>query len=45
MAQPRGVVHQLIKAGVNKTHELDFTHGLEALRRHADAQSADQELR
>jgi hypothetical protein len=38
------VVHQLIDAGIKKAHELDLAHGLEALRRHADAEPADQEL-
>ena len=45
VAQPRGVIHQLIDAGVNKAHELDFAHGPQPLRRHADAKSADQQLR
>ena len=38
------MVHELIDAGIDETHELDFAHGLEPLRRHADAKAADQEL-
>ena len=44
VAQARGVVHQLIDARIDEAHELDLAHGLEALRRHADAQAADQQL-
>ena len=44
VAQPRGMVHQLIDAGIKKAHELDFADRLEPLRRHADAEPADQEL-
>ena len=40
----RGVVHQLIDAGIEEPHELDLAHRSEALRRHADAQSADQQF-
>ena len=45
VAQPRGVVHQLIDAGIEKPHELDLAHRSEALSRHADAQAADQQFR
>ena len=44
VAQPRGVVHQLIDAGIEESHELDLADRLQALRRHADAQSADQQF-
>ena len=45
VAQPRRVIHQLIDAGIDEAHELNLADGLEALRRHADAQPADQQLR
>ena len=38
------MIHQLIDARVDKAHELNFADGLEPLRGHADAQSADQEF-
>src|SRR6266487_2249475 len=44
VAQPRGVVHELIDAGIKKAHELDLAHGPQPLRRHADAKPADQQL-
>ena len=44
VAQSRGVVHQLIDAGIDKAHKLDLADGLQPLRRHADAQPADQEF-
>jgi hypothetical protein len=44
VAQPGCVVGQLIDAGVGKAHELNFADGPQALRRHADAQPADQQL-
>src|SRR5258706_1587687 len=44
-AKPGGMVHQLVDARVQETHELDFADRLEPLRRHADADAADQELR
>src|SRR6266851_1638700 len=45
VAQPRGMVHQLIDAGINKSHELDLADRFQALCRHADAESADKEFR
>src|SRR3977135_2689601 len=44
VAQPRGMVHQLIDAGINKSHELDLADRLQPLRGHADAESADKEF-
>ena len=44
VAQSGCMVHQLIDAGIDETHELDLADGLQALRRHADAQPADQQL-
>src|SRR5258707_11273551 len=44
-AKPGGMVNQLVDARIHETHELDFADGLEPLRRHADADAADQELR
>jgi hypothetical protein len=44
VAQPRGVVHQLIDARIQKTHELDLADRPQPLRRHADAQPADEKL-
>jgi hypothetical protein len=38
------MVHQLIDAWIEEAHELNFANRLESLRRHADAQSADQQL-
>ena len=38
------MVHQLIDAGIEKAHELDLADGLQALRRHADAEPADQQF-
>jgi hypothetical protein len=42
IAQPGSVIHQLIDAWIEKAHELNFTDRLEALRRHANTQTADQ---
>ena len=39
------MIHQLIDAGIDEPHELNLADGLEALRRHAHAQPADQQLR
>ncbi len=44
IAQPRGMIYKLIDARIDEAHELDLTHRLEALCRHADAQAADQQL-
>jgi len=38
------MVHQLIDAGINKSHELDLADRLQPLCRHADAESADKEF-
>src|SRR5262250_797014 len=38
------MIHELIDAGIKEPHELDFAHGPEPLRRHADAEPADQEF-
>jgi hypothetical protein len=39
------VVHQLIDAGIQESHELDLANRFEALRRHAHAESPDQNFR
>src|SRR5882757_8761509 len=44
VAQPRGMVHQLIDAGINESHELDLADWLQPLRGHADAESADEKF-
>ena len=44
VTQSGGVVHQLVDAGIDKAHELDLADGLQPLRRHADAEAADQEF-
>src|ERR1700686_722929 len=38
------MVHQLIDAGINESHELDLADRLQPLRGHADAESADEEF-
>ena len=38
------MVHQLIDAGINESHELDLADRLQPLCRHADAESADKEF-
>ena len=45
VAEPGRVVHQLIDAGIEESHKLDLADGLKPLRRHADAQPADQRFR
>ena len=45
VAQPRGVIHQLIDAGIHEPHELYFADRAHALRRHPDAEAADQQFR
>ena len=44
VAQPGGVIHQLIDAGIQESHELDFADRAQALRRHPDAEAADQQI-
>src|SRR5262245_65166483 len=44
IAQPGSMVHQLIDAGIDESHKLDFADRLEALRSHTDAQATDQQL-
>ena len=44
VAESRGVIHQLIDAGIEEPHELDLADRSEALSRHADAQAADQQF-
>src|SRR5438874_3833918 len=44
VADSGGMIHQLVDAGIQKSHELDLTDGLQPLRRHPDAESADQEF-
>ena len=39
------MVHQLIDAGIQESHELDFADRPEPLRRHAHAESPDQSFR
>src|SRR3974377_1006477 len=43
-AQARGVVHQLVEAGIEEPHELDLADRPKALGGHADAQTADQQF-
>src|SRR5262249_59021323 len=45
VAEPGGVVHQLIDAGIKESHELDLANRFEPLRRHAHAEPADQRFR
>ena len=45
VAEPGCVVHQLIDAGIEESHELDLADGLKPLRRHTDAKPADQSFR
>jgi hypothetical protein len=44
VAQPGSVVHQLIDARIQESHKLDLAHRLQTLRRHADAEPADEEF-
>ena len=43
--QPRRMVHELIDARIEEPHELDLADRFQPLRRHADAESADQRFR
>src|SRR6516165_9487641 len=45
VAEPGGVVHQLIDAWIKESHELDLADRFEPLSRHAHAESADQRFR
>jgi hypothetical protein len=45
VAEPGRVVHQLIYAGIQESHELDLANRFEPLRRHAHAESPDQNFR
>ena len=38
------VVHQLIEAGIDKSHKLNLADWLQSLRGHADAEPADKEF-
>ncbi len=43
-AQPRGVIEDLVDAGIGKAGELDLCHRAKALRREPDRHSGDRRL-
>src|SRR5262249_28222175 len=44
VAKARSVIHELIDAGIKKSHELNLADRPQPLHRHADTQAADEKL-